>query len=384
MATPIQGVQPAQKTSDCIGSLRPVKLFKLNKPETVVTSLDFDDSGELLLAACSDDSLQLYNTREGKHVKTLLSKKYGCHLARFTHNSQSIIYASTKGDDEIRYLSTNDNQFLRYFKGHTAPVTELAVSPADNTFLSCSLDNTVRLWSLDSPTTQGRLNINSPLHAAYDPSATVFAVACPLAGCIFLYDIRNYDKPPFATFNLHSLESHPQFLKYQAEISHGNGRFNGTSTYDLLPRDWTKMEFSNDGTTILVGTNSPIGHFLISAFDGSLRAFLVRSSTCQVTDLSEIRSASYGPEPGAQAQGALTFSADGRYVIGSGSESEAVIWDLQGDINFDDSTIVPIGYLPHNRRVGIVEWNPRYNMLASAEKEVVMWLPDEHAKMKTL
>ena len=33
-----------------------------------------------------------------RHSKTLYSKKYGVHLARFTHHSQNVIYASTKED----------------------------------------------------------------------------------------------------------------------------------------------------------------------------------------------------------------------------------------------------------------------------------------------
>lgn len=63
-----------------------------------MTSLDFDYQGELLVAACDDETLQLYNCRDGCHNKTLFSKKYGAHLARFTHQSSSVLYASTKVD----------------------------------------------------------------------------------------------------------------------------------------------------------------------------------------------------------------------------------------------------------------------------------------------
>ena len=35
---------------------------------------------------------------KSRHVKTLYSKKYGVHLARFTHRSSAIVYASTKED----------------------------------------------------------------------------------------------------------------------------------------------------------------------------------------------------------------------------------------------------------------------------------------------
>lgn len=44
----------------------------------------------------SDETIQIYNVKEGTHSKTLLSKKYGVKLAKFTHTSSSIIYASTK------------------------------------------------------------------------------------------------------------------------------------------------------------------------------------------------------------------------------------------------------------------------------------------------
>lgn len=44
----------------------------------------------------SDETIQIYNVKDGLHNKTLLSKKYGVKLARFTHTSSSIIYASTK------------------------------------------------------------------------------------------------------------------------------------------------------------------------------------------------------------------------------------------------------------------------------------------------
>jgi COMPASS component SWD2 len=66
-----------------------------------VTSLDFDDTGELAIVARTDDTLQIYNCKEGKHAKELKSQKYGVHLARFTHHSSSILYASTKVDGEL-------------------------------------------------------------------------------------------------------------------------------------------------------------------------------------------------------------------------------------------------------------------------------------------
>ena len=74
--------------------LTDVQRFKSPGPTTSITSLDFDDTGELAIVARDDNTLQIYNCKEGKHAKELKSQKYGVHLARFSHHSQSIIYAS--------------------------------------------------------------------------------------------------------------------------------------------------------------------------------------------------------------------------------------------------------------------------------------------------
>lgn len=341
-----------------------------------MTSLDFNDSGRWLLSANSDESLKLYNAEEGTEAKTLLSKKYGCHLARFTHHETSIIYASTKGDDNIRYLSTHDNSYLRYFRGHTGPVTGLALNPGSDTFISCSLDNTLRLWDLQSPSWQGKLELATPTLCAYDSTAHVIAVASPSAATVLLYDQRNYDKAPFATFDL------------MDEASVGCKHLLMAGGAKAMPRDWIKLEFSNDGKSLVLGTNSNLGHILLDAFDGNLKGFLVRPDqqlplnpalqradplTAKVPDQSRTQDL---------GQGDLCVTADARYVVGaSGGERDLVVWDIHGEID-DSKEIKPMASLPCKGKQGVVEWNPRYNMLATGEKEVMMWLPDEHVANK--
>ena len=84
-------------------------------------------------------------------------------------------------------------------------------------------------------------------------------------------------------------------------------------------------------------------------------------------------------------QGDVTLSPDANYAIGaSGGDKDAVVWELHGNSNIDEETKVmrPMAGLPCKTRVGVIEWNPRYNMLASADREVVFWLPDEHVGLK--
>lgn len=90
---------PLKLSLDLVSSFKPAKVFKeFVQPDCQVTALDYDDRGELCVTAADDETIQLYNCRSGKHVKTLYSKKYGVHLTRFTHRSSAIIYASTKED----------------------------------------------------------------------------------------------------------------------------------------------------------------------------------------------------------------------------------------------------------------------------------------------
>lgn len=84
-------------------------------------------------------------------MKQIFSKKYGVTLCRFSHDKNAVFYASANGwDHTIRYLNVRTNAYLRYFKGHTAKVTSLALCPSSDLFLSASQDGTARLWDLNS------------------------------------------------------------------------------------------------------------------------------------------------------------------------------------------------------------------------------------------
>ena len=77
--------------------------FKSSKSESAshcTTSLDFDDQGEFVVAAGDDETIQIFDVKEGKSTKSVPSKKYGVHLARFTHHSRQVLHASTKVDRE--------------------------------------------------------------------------------------------------------------------------------------------------------------------------------------------------------------------------------------------------------------------------------------------
>ncbi|EGX90303.1 WD repeat containing protein 82 [Cordyceps militaris CM01] len=322
-----------------------------------VLSIDYNDDGELLMTSASDETIQIYNIREGKHEKSLVSKKYGVKLAKFTHTSSSIIYASTKQNNAIRYLATHDNSFIRYFEGHEGPVTSLAVHPGSDNFISCSQDNTVRLWDTQTKNWQGQLLLRSPYLAAYDPSGTVFAVGCPSSGSILLYDVRHYDKAPFATVDV---------------VDQGRAL-----NPNHVVRGWTKLEFSNDGKTLLLGTRG-VGHFLFDAFEGTLKAYLRRpGGNTRRLAVGEGGMSATNSGGEYESSGDCCFAPDGRFVI-SGSRQDVVVWDTLKPPS-SDKNLEPTWTLFDKRETAVVGFNPRFNFFATADTDLIFWLPDPHA-----
>ena len=304
------------------------------------------------MAACDDETMQIYDIKEGKRTKTVPSKKYGIHLARFTHHSRQVLYASTKQDDSLRLLELHTESYVRYFTAHTAQVTCVALSPGNDTFLSCGNDDLVCLWDLNSRNPQGKLKLITPYLAAYDPSANVMAIASQSTSSILMYDVRNFDKAPFATFDMAEEEE----------------RYTPTTK----GRAWTTLEFSNDGKHLLLGTDYH-GHFLLDAFDGIFRSFLVGKSG------STGRAAPVSTSGKPLGQGDACFTQDGRYVIGStGDQSDILIWDSQAAVGGRQEPLTR----PTSRgiKTAVVQCNPRYNMIATADRKVCMWLPGDQIK----
>ncbi|KAJ6447043.1 histone H3 methyltransferase complex and RNA cleavage factor II complex, subunit SWD2 [Purpureocillium lavendulum] len=388
------GGASVSKLGDVMSTFRPTKEpglqllrrddIKDGRPQPYVLSIDYDDEGELLMTSASDETIQIYNVREGRHEKSLLSKKYGVKLAKFTHTSSSIIYASTKQNskqlhcrtvtealpwrrltnalpDAIRYLATHDNSFIRYFEGHEGNVTCLTVHPGSDNFISCSQDNTVRLWDTQTKHWQGQLLLRNPSLAAYDPSGTVFAIACPSSGTVLLYDARNYDKAPFTTVDIME-------------------QCRGIDT-QYLAKGWTKLEFSNDGKSLLLGTKGS-GHLLLDAFEGTLKAYLRkpsggtrRQAPGETTGLAN--GASGTDASSFDSSGDCCFAPDGRHVI-SGSRQDVLAWDTLIQPS-ENKILEPTYTLPDKREAAVVAFNPRFNFFATADQDLVFWLPDPHS-----
>ncbi|KAI6191103.1 WD repeat-containing protein 55-like protein [Aphelenchoides bicaudatus] len=184
---------------DGIKNLRSYRLFRDNTAR--INHMDFSHDGKLLITSSDDDSMIVYDSDKATKLQTVNSKKYGSCLIQFASDNKSVLHGSSKVDHTIRYLSIDNKQYIRYFAEHKNRVRSLSMSPVDECFLSCSLDNTMKLWDLRATNSQANMKNNSPAVAAFDRDGMVFGVALASKD-LKLFDIRNIDKGPFSSITL--------------------------------------------------------------------------------------------------------------------------------------------------------------------------------------
>lgn len=96
---------------DLLKSFVTAKIFKDHKKE--IHCIDFSDDGTRLIS-CDDQILNVYDTENGKKVKTLFNKVKEIELVKFTHHNEAILCA-TKKDYLILYWSLHDNEVVKIF-----------------------------------------------------------------------------------------------------------------------------------------------------------------------------------------------------------------------------------------------------------------------------
>ncbi|KAL9933343.1 hypothetical protein V8E36_008061 [Tilletia maclaganii] len=385
-----------------MANFKPAKVFSeaVEKGQDI-TSLTYDSKGDYLLTAAEDDTFNLYSCKKGKLVKKFLSKKYGIDLVKFTHKTDSILHASTREDNIIRFHSLTTNEYISYFRGHESRVTSLQMSPIDDTFMSAATNESVRLWDFRSQRAFGKLYMQGHGVVAYDSSGFVIAIALNERAAIVLHDIKNFEKAPFLTIKIDDTAALSQ-ISYPPRVP--------IITY---------LEFApGDGTTLLVGTAGGV-HYLMDAYSGVMRRRLVgqrvglepeglaavdahaaAEKEAQEAEAEEKEKEGKGENKSAAEEGGgrakatprnkfvpaagisgseCCFSPDGQFILSGSATGQVFVWQVPTEFREVDNmrNLEPITVLNgHQGPSRCVAFNPAKAMLTTAGRKLAFWLPD--------
>lgn len=220
----------------------------------------------------------------------------------------------------------HDNKYLRYFRGHNSPVTQICLNPLNDTFLSISPRESLCLWDLRTPHMQGRLNFNdntvTSAVADYDPQGLIFAVGTG-SKYLRLYDARNWDRGAFSTFEISPSSSPAQNIS------------------------WNNLQFSPDGKEILItlksDTPSATSGIVLNSFDGNVKSLIESASSDSFSNI-------------------LSFTPDSNFIVGARHvDGKLDVWDVKDYKLIVNGGIEGVTGDP----IKAMAFNPKFAMLAA-------------------
>ncbi|KAI1734594.1 hypothetical protein F4680DRAFT_336723 [Xylaria scruposa] len=198
--SPVQLDSFAVLLNDKVKSSLDVGLIHAFKHDSVVCSVDISPDDRLVATGC-DKSAQVFDIRTGKKKYQFYINESGVlgtnhvRAIRFSNNGHCIAAAS---DDKFLTLweLQGSARLLKVFEGHEGHIYDLATAPDNHTVITCSFDNTARVWDLrDETRSKPRMTINFEDVAAcvaISPSARIFACGL-MNGSIHLVSIQTGD-----------------------------------------------------------------------------------------------------------------------------------------------------------------------------------------------
>ncbi|KAJ9608307.1 pre-mRNA cleavage and polyadenylation factor (CPF) complex subunit [Cladophialophora chaetospira] len=268
-------VLPPQARRDAPAESVPVRhlhtsLGKSKKPVTVVRWMP---EGRRLLAGVHNGEFMLWNGMSFNFETVTAMGSSSLRAAEWSNRKDWLVAANDEGT--VYYLQPTLNN-PHQFKGHDAPIRDIAFAPSDTKFVTASDDNTLKIWDFTSSTNESTFKDHG-----WDVKACDWH---PQKGLVVSgskdHSVRLWD--PRTTRSLTTLHGHKNaitatvFSRLRDQLLATSGRDGQTRIFDLrMMRDVAILRGHEKGVTTL--SWHPIHPSLISTGgdDGSLHSYLL-------------------------------------------------------------------------------------------------------------
>ncbi|MBE9011616.1 caspase family protein [Pseudanabaenaceae cyanobacterium LEGE 13415] len=276
-----------------------------------VTHLSFSPAGTQLLSASADKTARIWQVNPLPRLNTGLSA--------MSVSADGNIIAIAAPDSTIQLQTKTD---FRILKGHTAPVTQVQISPDDSLLISASADKTIRLWNIST----GEL-----IRTISGHNDRVTALSF------------NPDRQSFAS-----------------------------ASADRTIKIWA---IEGDLLTILQGHTDEVTSIAYSS-DGRLASGSV-DNTVRLWDIDRRTSTILGKH--RLAISALAFSSDGKTLASASWDNTIQLWSVE-------NAKLRHTLIGHSGGVTSLSFNPEGSVLASGSDDstIRLWNPQTGELLKTL
>lgn len=304
------------------------KTFK--NSESQIVGLEFSDDGTIL-AAYSDHALHLYDTTNGKKIKTLYNNISKISQLRFTHNPTSVLFIPQEEPHDILYWSIFENEIIKSFKGPSdAKITSLHINPTNDDFMVLDDLNILRVYNLNSNYQEHKISVVQEneiesLVVCFDSSGKNYYEAIygmfkgRIASVVNLCEVNNNGQRILNSF---LLKDSPKVIQIKADF---HAKLIGCQ--------------SDKNSLFLISANLNKMMYQIALFPTSGNVY---------------------PE--------LAFTPDSRFIINGGVDGSLRIYELE-----KGSEVAK--YSSHVKPCLCVKFSPGSVLLASACQNIILWVP---------
>ncbi|KAG7336777.1 WD repeat-containing protein [Nitzschia inconspicua] len=355
---------------------------------TSVSSVSYHQDGNHLFVATGDDSkLYVVNCQTGtllndqnqhQRYPYLKNEKDGIDLVHSTHHDYSVLTAG-QNSNVVNYWSVYDNKLLRKFRGHSGPIHDMSVCPAEDLFLTASNDQTVRLWNMSQAGCIGQMDLprdktTGKPFVAFDSTGMVFAVLAqqqqqqPFSGngvvvdggtggyYIHLYDARNFQGGAFSEMFVTNASLQQGMTTHRIPPPTSTTS-TSTSTNSIV---LNKIDFNGSGNRILVQSEQG-PTFVLDGYEGTVQRVFAPSNTLS----TGIVSSCFTPDDQYVLLGTENGTVD-CYDIVSG----ALVRNMTAGNNNNNNNTTTNNYGTHT-----IACNPKYKQIVSScHNNTCLWL----------